>query len=65
MTTYLAILKDDQQTVVVEFLPLLENPEFEPFFQGIEIVSVDIQRLPHTWAEQRAAHQSARIEFKK
>ncbi len=59
MTTYLAILKDDKRTVVIEFVPLLDSPAFEPFFTGIEIVSVDIQQIPHTWAEQRAAYQAS------
>jgi hypothetical protein len=57
MTIYLAIFKDDKKTIVIEFTPLLDGPEFEPFFSGIEIESIDIQQLPHTWAEQRAAYQ--------
>lgn len=56
MTRYLAIFKDDKKTIVIEFTPLLDGPEFEPFFTGIEIESIDIQQLPHTWAEQRAAY---------
>lgn len=59
MTTYIAILKDAKRTVVIEFIPLLDSPAFEPFFDGIEIVSVDIQQFPHTWAEQRAAYRAS------
>jgi hypothetical protein len=59
MTVYLAILKDDKRTIVIEFTPLLNFPEAALFFDGIEIVSVDIQQIPHTWSEQRAAYQAS------
>lgn len=64
MTHYLAIFKDDKKTIVIEFTPILDGPEFEPFFTGIEIESIDIQQLPHTWAEQRAAYQRTPLERK-
>jgi hypothetical protein len=51
MTIFLAIHEDSQQTVYVEYIPAQDGT--------IEIVSVDVQRLPHTWAEQRAAYQAA------
>lgn len=64
MTVYIAILQDEKRTVVIEFVPLLDNPEFEPFFDGIEIVSVDIEQRPHTWQELKAAHQRTPLERK-
>lgn len=59
MTVYIAVLKDEKQTIVIEFVPLLDSPTFEPFFTGIEIVSVTIQQRPQTWQEQRDAYQAS------
>lgn len=53
MTVYLAIFQDEKKTVVIEFQPLLDSPEFERFFEGIEIASVDIQHRPRSPWEQR------------
>lgn len=64
MTLYLAIFKDDKKTIVIEFTPILNGPEFEAFFTGIEIESIDIQQLPHTWQEQRAEYVRTPIERK-
>lgn len=48
MTVYLAIFEDEQKRVVIEFQPLLNSPEFERFFDGIEIASLDIQYRPRS-----------------
>ncbi|NUQ86498.1 MAG: hypothetical protein HUU11_17480 [Anaerolineales bacterium] len=48
MTVYLAIFEDEQKRVVIEFQPLLNSPDFERFFDGIEIASIDIQNRPRS-----------------
>ncbi|NWG33530.1 MAG: hypothetical protein HXY42_03735 [Chloroflexi bacterium] len=48
MTVYVAIFQDEEKRVVIEFQPLLNSPEFERFFDGIEIASMDIQYRPRS-----------------